>query len=65
MGSKGFGGHARIGGADPGGGGGGVWTPSENHVIWVDLDLNPLLPLTKFPGSAHGGGGAIYFTGMH
>ena len=30
-----------------------VWTPSENHVIWVDVDLNPLL--TKFPGSAHGG----------
>ena len=35
--------------ADPGGGGG-------SHVIWVDLDLNPLPPLAKFPGSAHGGG---------
>ena len=34
-----------------GGGGGG------SHVIWVDLDLNPLPPLAKFPGSAHGGGG--------
>ena len=40
-----------------GGGGQGVWTPSENHVIWVDLDLNSLLPLTKFSGSAHWGGG--------
>ena len=29
----------------------------KSHVIWVDLDLNPLPPLTKFPGSAHGGGG--------
>ena len=56
MGSKGLGGggHARI---RSGGGG--------SHVIWVDLDLNPLPPLAKFPGSAHGGGGAIYFTGMH
>ena len=46
MGSKGLGGGAC---ADPGGGG--------SHVIWVDLDLNPLPPLAKFPGSAHGGGG--------
>ena len=48
-------------GGGRGEGGQGVWTPSENHVIWVDLDLNPLLPLTKFPGSAHGGGGGNLF----
>ena len=68
MGSKGLvghagGGHARIRGG--GGGAGGLDPIRESHVIWVDLDLNPLIPLTKFPGSAHGGGGAIYFTGMH
>ena len=54
--------------AEPGGGGGGGGLDSigKSHVIWVDLDLNALIPLTKFPGSAHGGGGvAIYFTGMH
>ena len=55
--------------ADPGGGGGGgggLDPIGKSHVIWVDLDLNPLIPLTKYPGSAHGGGGvAIYFTGMH
>ena len=43
------------------GGSGGemVWTPSENYTLYVkvDLSLNPLPQLTKFPGSAHGGGG--------
>ena len=58
MGSKGYlvgmpGAHARIrgGGLDPIG---------KAHVILVDLDLDltpRLIPLTKFPGSAHGGGG--------
>ena len=51
-----------------GGGAGGLDPIGKSHVIWVDLDLNPILPLTKFPGSSHGGGGgggAIYFTGMH
>ena len=48
-----------------GGGAGGLDPIGKSHVIWVDLDLYPLLPLTKFPSSAHGGGGAIYFTGMH
>ena len=49
MGSKGLDEHARghaqirAGGLDPIG---------KSHVIWVDLDLPPL---TKFPGSAHGG----------
>ena len=50
-----------------GGGGGGLDPIGKSHMIWVDLDLNPLPPLAKFPGSAHGagwGGGAIYFTGM-
>ena len=48
---------ADPGGEGGGGGGQGVWTLSENHTlyIWVDLDLNPLPHLTKFPGSAHGG----------
>ena len=50
MGSKGLGGHARI----RGGGGGGGMGSGKSH-LWVDLDLNPLPPLTKFPGSAHGG----------
>ena len=54
MGSKGLGGHARIGG---GGGGRGLEPIGKSHVIRVDLDLNPLPPLTKFPGSAHWGGG--------
>ena len=46
--------------ADSGGGGGwagGLDPIGKSHVIWVDLDLNPLIPLTKFPGSTHGGGG--------
>ena len=38
-----------------GGGGGGLDPIGKPHVIWVDLDLNPLIPLTKFPGFAHGG----------
>ena len=66
MGSKGLGGHARI--REGGGGAGGLDPIGKSHVIWVDLDLNPLPPLTKFPSSTHGGGGgggAIYFTGMH
>ena len=52
MGSKGLGGN-------PGGGAGGLDPIGKSHVVglWVDLDLNPLPPLTKFPGSAHGGGG--------
>ena len=55
MGSKGLGGHA---GGLCGSGEGGAWgldPIGKSHVIWVDLDLLP--PLTKFPGSAHGGGG--------
>ena len=62
MGSKGLVGHAGvhswIRGAcvDPGGGGGGGLDPiGKSHVILVDLDLKPLIPLMKFPGSAHGG----------
>ena len=40
-------------------GAGGLYPIGKSHVVglWVDLDLNPLPPLTKFPGSAHGGGG--------
>ena len=53
------GGHARIRG---GGGAGGLDPIRESHVIWVDLDLNPLIPLTKFPGSAHGGVQFISYT---
>ena len=49
MGSKGLVGHAGEC-ADPGGGGGGGGGGGE------DLDLNPLIPLTKFPGSPWGGG---------
>ena len=52
------------GGGGGGGGGRGSGPYRKSHVIWVDLDLNPLPPLTKFPGSAHGGG-SIYFTGVH
>ena len=37
--------------------GGGLDPIGKSHVIWVDLDLNPLPPLAKFSGSAHGGGG--------
>ena len=41
-----------------GGGGGGLEPIGKSHVIRVDLDLNPLPPLTKFQaGSAHWGGG--------
>ena len=47
--------------ADPGGAGG-LDPIRESHVIWVDLDLNPLIPLTKFPGSAHGGGGVQFIS---
>ena len=59
MGSKGLVGHAGGGGgacADPGGGEAGGLDPiGKSHVIWVDLDPNPLIPLTKFPGSAQWG----------
>ena len=63
-----MGGHAWIRGGGGGGWGraGGEDPIGKSHVVWVDLGLNPLPPLTKFPGSAHGGGGGgIYFTGMH
>ena len=53
MGSKGLGGHARIRGR----GEGGSMDPIGKSHIWVDLDLNSLPPLTKFPGSAQAGGG--------
>ena len=58
MGSKRLGGHTRI---REGGGEGGLDSIGKSHVIWVDLDLNPLPPLTKFPGSANGGGGGNLF----
>ena len=57
MGSKEFGGLARI----RGGGAGGLDPIGKSHVIWVDLDLYPFLPLTKFSSSAHGGGGGSLF----
>ena len=61
MGSKGLGGHARIRGAGGGGGGArGLEPIGKSHVIWVDLDLNPLPPLAKFPGSRMGGGGNLF-----
>ena len=42
---------------DPGGGGARDLDPiGKLYVIWVDIDLNLLPSLTKFPGSAHGGG---------
>ena len=45
--------------AGPGRGGpGGLDHIGKSHVIWVDLDLLP--PLTKFPGSAHGGGDNLF-----
>ena len=51
-------------GAGGGGGGGRRSGPHrKSHVIWVNLDLNPLPPLKKFPGSAHwdwGGGGNLF-----
>ena len=49
-------GAARVRGG--GGGAGGLDHIGKSHVIWVDLDL--LQPLTKFPGSAHGGGGNLF-----
>ena len=36
----------------------------KSHVIWVDLDLNPLPHLAKFPGSAHVGGGGGGFISL-
>ena len=49
-------GHARIlGGGGGVGGQGGLDPIRKSHIIWVDLYLNPLPPLIKFPGSAHGG----------
>ena len=53
------GGHARIRG---GGGAGGLDPIGKSHVIWEELDLNPLPPLTKFPGSAHWGGGGQFIS---
>ena len=57
-GGKELGGHARIRGGE------GAERRSgphrKSHGIWVNLDLSPLPPLKKFPGSAHwdwGGGG--------
>ena len=50
-----------VGMRGSGGGGGGGGRRSgphrKSHIIWVNLDLNPLPPLKKFPGSAHWGGG--------
>ena len=61
MGSKGLGEHAGGMRGSGGGGGGGSLDPiGKSHIIWVDLDLNPLIPLAKFPGSAH-----FFHTGMH
>ena len=55
MRGSGRGGWGHWGG---GGGGAGRLDPiGKSHVIWVGLDLNLLPPLTKFPGSAHKGGG--------
>ena len=45
-------------------GGGGLDPIAKSHVIWVDQDLNPLPPLTKFPGSAHGGRGGGQFISL-
>ena len=55
MGLGGHGGGLRGSGE---GGAGGLDHIGKSHVIWVDLDLLP--PLTKFPGSAHGGGGNLF-----
>ena len=54
MGARDWVGMRRCGVGSRGRGSGPI---GKSHVIWVDLDLNPLLPLTKFPGFAHGGGG--------
>ena len=52
--------------ADPGWGvgAGGLDPRGKSHVIWVDLDLNPLLPLTTFPSSAHGGGDLFHWNAL-
>ena len=57
MGSKGLGGHARI---RRGGGAGDLDPIRKSHVIWVDLDLNPL----PFPGSAHGGSNLFHWNAL-
>ena len=62
MGSKGLDGHAGGMRRSRGGGGGGLDPIAKSHVIWVDQDLNPLPPLTKFPGSAHGGRGGQFIS---
>ena len=55
--------------ADQGAGGGGRRSGPhrKSHVIWVNLDLNPLPPLKKFPGSAHwdwGGGNLFHWNAL-
>ena len=57
--------------ADPGGGGGGggggaggLDPTGKSHVIWVDLDLNPL-PAPDEISWIRAWLGTIYFTGMH
>ena len=60
MGSKGLGGHARIGGGlDGGGGRGGRGSgPHRKITRYMSRSISKLLPpLTKFPGFAQGGGG--------
>ena len=69
MGSKGLVGRAWIRGRGGWGGQGGGRGSGPHRKITRYMGRSrsiPLLPLTKFPGSAHGGGGgAIHFTGMH
>ena len=64
MGSKGLGGHGRIRGGGGGGGAGGLDPTGKSHVIWVDLDLNPL-PAPDEISWIRAWLGTIYFTGMH
>ena len=64
MGCKGLDGHAGGHAQIQGGGGGGLDPIAKSHVIWVDQDLSPVPPLTKFPGSAHGGRGGGQFISL-
>ena len=62
MGSKGL-----VGMRESGRGGAGGLDPIGKSLVvglWVDLDLNPLPPLTKFPGSAHGGGNLFHWNAL-